>query len=211
MTLGDIQNSIYRRTKTNSTSFTNADMLLAINRAYEKVNALMRKWIDNYRPTLFTSGELTTGTETPVFDDLYHSLIDLWASYEYGVENGLPNTNGWMLEIRDMERSLTEFYGMRNYFTFAVTIASPGVLTKDSHGLVAGNRISFVTTGLLPTGISADTFYYVVSNGIGANVFEVSATENGTPIDTSGSQSGTHYYFNEKPQRMGISLSDSNK
>jgi microcystin-dependent protein len=78
--------------------------------------------------------------------------------------------------------------------TFTVTIASPGVFTLTSHALVVGDRVYLTTTGALPTGLSANTIYYVVSVPT-ANTFTVSATEGGTAINTSGSQSGTHTIY----------------
>lgn len=75
--------------------------------------------------------------------------------------------------------------------TFTVTIASPGVFTLTAHGLVIGDRVYLTTTGALPTGLSQNTIYYVVSTP-SADTFTLSATEGGAAINTSGSQSGTH-------------------
>jgi len=76
--------------------------------------------------------------------------------------------------------------------TVTMTIASPGVVSKTSHGLVAGDPIYFTTTGALPTGVTAGTKYFVISAGLTANAFEFSATLGGSAVNTSGSQSGTH-------------------
>jgi len=73
-----------------------------------------------------------------------------------------------------------------------VTIASPAVFTLTSHGFVAGQPISFSTTGALPTGLDTTTVYYVISTGLSANAFRVSTTSGGSAVNTSGSQSGTH-------------------
>jgi len=77
------------------------------------------------------------------------------------------------------------------YQTVTITIASPGVVTDTAHGMSAGQKIKFTTTGALPTGLTAGTTYYVktVSD---ANSYTVSATNGGSAINTSGSQSGTH-------------------
>ena len=80
--------------------------------------------------------------------------------------------------------------------TFTVTIASPAVITKNNHGFVAGDQVMFSTTGALPTGLNNRTRYYVLSTGLTANSFRVSTTNNGTAINTSGSQSGTHFIAN---------------
>lgn len=71
-----------------------------------------------------------------------------------------------------------------------MTIASPGVVTWNSHGLVAGTPVVFSTTIALPTGIVAGTVYYVVSPT--TNAFSVAATPGGAAIVTTGTQSGVH-------------------
>lgn len=80
--------------------------------------------------------------------------------------------------------------------TFTVTIASPAVFTKVAHGLVAGDRVHFATTGALPTGLTAGTEYYVLSTSLTADVFKVALSPEGTVINTSGTQSGTHTFYN---------------
>lgn len=74
---------------------------------------------------------------------------------------------------------------------FTVTIASPGVFTFTSHGLLINDRVYLRTTGALPTGLAQNTLYYVVSTPT-ANTFTLSATLGGAAINTSGSQSGVH-------------------
>ena len=72
-----------------------------------------------------------------------------------------------------------------------MTIASPCVVTWNSHGLSANQPIVFtVSGGALPTGLTAGTTYYV--KYVDANTFNVSASAGGANINTSGSQSGTH-------------------
>ena len=74
--------------------------------------------------------------------------------------------------------------------TVTMTIASPGVVTWNAHGLGDGNTVTFSTTGALPTGLTAATSYYVVNST--TNTFQVSLTLGGAAINTSGSQSGVH-------------------
>lgn len=76
--------------------------------------------------------------------------------------------------------------------TFTVTIASPAVFSLTAHGFTVGSVVYFSTTGALPTGLTAGQAYYVISAGLTADAFEVSATINGTAVVTTGSQSGTH-------------------
>lgn len=76
--------------------------------------------------------------------------------------------------------------------TVTITIAAPGVVSWNAHGLAANTPIKFTTTGALPTGLTAGTTYYVSATGLTTNSFSVSATPGGATITTSGTQSGTH-------------------
>ncbi len=71
-----------------------------------------------------------------------------------------------------------------------ITINSPGVVNWTAHGLADGREVILQTTGSLPTGLTAGATYYV--RNAETNSFQLSATPGGAPIDTSGSQSGTH-------------------
>jgi len=75
--------------------------------------------------------------------------------------------------------------------TVTITIANPGVVTRTSHGLKAGDRVVFNTTGALPSGLTSGTMYYV-KTVLTANTFTVTSTSGGSAIRTTGSQSGTH-------------------
>jgi len=70
-----------------------------------------------------------------------------------------------------------------------MTIAAPCVITLAS-GIPNGTPCRFTTTGALPTGLVAGTTYYLIPSG--ASAYNVSATQNGSAITTTGSQSGTH-------------------
>jgi hypothetical protein len=80
--------------------------------------------------------------------------------------------------------------GGRVPFYPAISIANPAVVTSTGHGLVNGKRVIFQTTATLPTGITANTVYFVVNAA--ADTFQISATSGGAPLPTSGTQSGTH-------------------
>ena len=80
--------------------------------------------------------------------------------------------------------------------TFTVTTASPAVVTKSNHGFAATNQVLFTTTGALPAGLTKTTRYYVLSTGLTTNSFRVSTSSNGSAVNTSGSQSGTHSIAN---------------
>lgn len=74
--------------------------------------------------------------------------------------------------------------------TVTITIANPGVVTLTAHGCQNGDTCVLHTTGTLPTGLVAGTTYYLVAKA--TNTFELAATPGGTPIHTTGSQSGVH-------------------
>lgn len=74
--------------------------------------------------------------------------------------------------------------------TVTITIASPCVINWTSNGLANDTPIYFTTTGTLPTGITANTVYYVLAAT--ASAFNLAASPGGAAINTSGSQSGTH-------------------
>ena len=80
------------------------------------------------------------------------------------------------------------------YATSVVTIsiATPGVVTWNNHGLQNGQKIQLTTTGALPTGLTASTTYFVAN--VSTNSFSLSTTlanaAAGTYIATTGSQSG---------------------
>ncbi len=82
--------------------------------------------------------------------------------------------------------------------TVTITIATPAVVTWTAHGFTTGSiattAVRFTTTGALPTGITANTTYYL--SAIDANTFNIATTADnafaGTFVATSGTQSGVH-------------------
>ena len=76
--------------------------------------------------------------------------------------------------------------------TVTITVADPAVITWNNHGLFANQPVTFTTTGELPTGLTAGEIYYVLSDGLTDNSFSVSATEGGTPVETTVDGSGVH-------------------
>lgn len=78
--------------------------------------------------------------------------------------------------------------------TVTITNATPAVFTANAHGLVAGDRVFFQTTGSLPTGLSTGTVYFVIAAGLTTNAFEVSTSFGGAALNTSSAGSGTHTF-----------------
>ena len=79
--------------------------------------------------------------------------------------------------------------------TCTITVASPGVVTAAGHGFVAGDLISFSTTGTIPTGATVNTTFYVSATGLTTDTFQFSATLGGASVNTTGSSSGTHTVY----------------
>src|SRR3990167_7785176 len=173
MTLTQLAAYVRWRTRTNSTNFSDTNMLISLNSAQDHVNNLMRKWLDLYHPTAFSA----IGSTVPVLDVNFHELLGVIAASQYAADNQLPMAGDRKVEVQEKQRELEEFYGNRNYQVITVTIASPGVFTLPRHNLLTNDRVSFVTSGALPTGLTADTlFYYIISAGLDDDNFQVSAT-----------------------------------
>jgi hypothetical protein len=78
----------------------------------------------------------------------------------------------------------------------SLSIASPCVATKTAHGLVADDTFHFETSFAgLPTNVSANTLYYVLSSGLTADAFTFSASSGGAAINSAGASTGEHYVF----------------
>ena len=210
MTLGDIKNHVFRRTKTNSNSWgtTFSDMAIAANAAQNKVDAKIRPWVIAYTHTAWTGSDISTGTPVPKFHSKFHELIPLWIEYQYAVENGLDSAAGIFQEYLALERDAELWYGQRNYKVVSVTIAAPGVVTLDNHGLKTNDKVIIETTGALPTGLAEATWYYVIYDT--EHTFKLASTRDGSAITTTGTQSGTHFLGVEANARVKP-LADSNK
>jgi hypothetical protein len=89
----------------------------------------------------------------------------------------------------------TSVKGYTEISDVAISIASPCVVTSAGHGIVDDEIIKFTTTGALPTGLTAFTYYYC--NYIDVDTFNVSTAPDGDNINTSGSQSGTQSVWHE--------------
>lgn len=172
------------------------------------------KLLENYTISFSTTGTLPTGINDI---SIYYVLATDLTETEFTISD---QKNGLALEITgtgtgthsyNMEGlTLTNLRENYNYIdltisqpgdftsdyptgrTCTISIASPGVITLNSHGFSAGDVIRFTTTGALPTGLSESYRYFVLSAGLGLNSFRVSLEPGGTAVDTTGSQSGTH-------------------
>jgi hypothetical protein len=72
------------------------------------------------------------------------------------------------------------------------TAATTGIITSAAHGLVNGDVVRVTTTTTLPSGLSADTDYYVIESD--TNTFQLSATRDGSAVTIASTGTGTHTY-----------------
>jgi hypothetical protein len=113
------------------------------------------------------------------------SALRLWSQSNFG-EDLILGFRGGPLYYWDASFGLAPA-------SFTVTIASPAVVTSTV-SLMDKSPVILTNTGYpsaLPTGLSVGTTYYV--KGTGGTTFNLSLTPGGAAINTSGSQSGTHY------------------
>jgi len=147
---------------------------------------------ENFIPTV--GGPAVRRAGTRYVAEIKNSANRTWlATFEFNV------SESYVLEFGDRylrfftnqaQLTTSNVAAYRTAATVTLTIASPGVVTWNSHGLANGDRVVLTTTGALPTGLTAGTAYYVVSST--TNTFQLAATANGSAINTSGGQSGTH-------------------
>ena len=78
--------------------------------------------------------------------------------------------------------------------TVTFTGGNPGVVNYANSNYSAGFAVAFTTTGTLPTGITANTIYYVAASPAPTSgTFSIATTNGGAAIQFTGSGTGTHY------------------
>jgi len=183
---------------------------------------------DNYRITVSATANATDASGSPGggtvitqyetnTGNTYQVPLTGWGAGPWGGGtwgNGIPEpTSLYIWNQQNFGEDLV--YGPRGQGLFywsanigvspiqsTISIAAPGVITLPvGFSLPNGTTISFTSTGALPTGLAVGVVYFVVnSTGI---TFNVSLTINGTPITTSGGQSGL-----QSISAKGINLAD---
>ncbi len=74
-----------------------------------------------------------------------------------------------------------------------VVIASGATFASDYHGFTNGDKVVFTGSGELPGGMNVNSVYYVISSGLTASQFKVSASSGGTEVSVSSAASGVFY------------------
>jgi hypothetical protein len=85
-----------------------------------------------------------------------------------------------------------------------ITVADPAVITwPGGHGLEAGAPVIFTPTGgNLPTGLSAETVYYVLDTDLTPTTFKVAATPGGEAIETTEAATASSITATAQPAGM---------
>jgi len=108
-----------------------------------------------------------------------------------------PST-GLVLDEAPQVYRILEFENYDDIRTCTISVATETVITTTLiHEQQPGNPIRFRVSegGTLPTGIIANTVYYILTSGFTPNSFKISAERDGTPINVTGAGSGT-FSFN---------------
>ena len=118
--------------------------------------------------------------------------LRIWSAANFG-QNLIFGPRGGGMYYWDAATSLTTRAVNVNQLGGVVTftIASPCVATF-SVLLTEGTAVKFSTTGALPTGLTANTTYYLRNVSPQSVEANLSATPAGAIINTSGTQSGVH-------------------
>ena len=137
----------------------------------------------------------------------FNSTTNSFEGYANGVWNSLGATNTTTLGLWQNKQAINVTQTISSGYsamssgpitlsppiaaqTVTITIATPGVFTVPTTALPAGTSLVLSTTGALPTGLTAGVTYYVINpSGL---TFQLSTSPTGSPIATSGTQSGTH-------------------
>jgi hypothetical protein len=76
----------------------------------------------------------------------------------------------------------------------SITIAgTTPTFALPCHGFVANDKVVFTGGTDVPCGLSLNTVYFVMSTGLAAGAFQVSATSGGATISVTGTATGTFY------------------
>lgn len=172
-----------------------------------RANHLENDTLDPTNDIVVKGGECASVSATPLLmvqpADLIKRLDAAWAAgNNQGMldQGTLANATYHIHRIMRPDTGVADIIASLSHDEGAIvtmTIASPCVVTWGvagrGHGLVAGSTFKFLTSGALPTGVTAGTTYYVIATGLTETTFRFAATNGGAAINTSGSQSGLHF------------------
>jgi microcystin-dependent protein len=180
-TTATTQSSGDNSTKVATTAYVNAASSAAVP------TGSVFQWVTAVAPAGYLLCDGTAVSRTT-----YAALFAVMST-QYGVGNGTTTFNLPNLSGRTPVGSQTPI----SLGTATITTATPAVVTLASHNLATGQIVYFTTTGALPTGLTANTRYWV--NVLTSSTFRLSTSlanaQAGTSIATTVNGSGTHTLF----------------
>lgn len=112
------------------------------------------------------------------------------------VSNRHQLARGWITEgLVTTTPSYLSITGTRHVpKNVTISIAEQAIFTSAGHGFTAGTKVRIVpdSSSTLPTGIAANTEYFVLDTDLTQNSFKLATTENGTPLETTAAGTGTY-------------------
>lgn len=90
-------------------------------------------------------------------------------------------------------------------FNFVSCTVDAGTdIFTGANDFVAGDTVIFETDGTIPTGLTADQIYYVISASLTSTTFKVSATLGGSAVDVTNAQTSSNHSFLKTSKEPGI-------
>ena len=157
------------------------------------INGQGAKSITKEGATALAGGDLVTGTVVQITYDgtRFQAMGGLGAVGAGATGGGAGDAQDLAFFENDVFVTQNWTIGQNALKTCTIAIVNPAVITQTNN-YVAGQRVRFTTTGAMPTGITSGGEYYVLSTGLSTSSFQISLTDGGTAINTSGTQSGVH-------------------
>ena len=153
--------------------------------------------------SLTISGVTTVAASTPYVIEEIRLAVECTNATLYnggvhlikGLNYGTFALGGTVISEATTTDNIRASYLLRDFpnQTCTIPVASPAVVNATAHGYVAGDLVSFSTTGTL-TGPTVNTTFYVIATGLTANAFQFSASLGGAAVNCTV-QSGTHTLY----------------
>lgn len=172
------------------------DRLFALRKAMNPILAQREEPLDHgYRPFFFSVPTFRTADYPTGFIDLQvkampRAFQQLTNRDQMGGEEGDALAVPWQATLVCADPAILSAETVDTVFTAQTAVtgvvveADTELFTKTAHGLVAGDRITFLAkTG--GTGITLGTAYFVIATGLTANDFKVSLTSGGAAINVT--------------------------
>lgn len=91
------------------------------------VSGGLKLWVSREHTT-FTASDLTTGTAEPGFDEPFHEMVAIGASFEYAVAKNQANSNNLKALLTESEIRLKQYYGKKE---------------KERHPIMKGSPVNY--------------------------------------------------------------------